>query len=167
MSFPTLTNPSKKQKKQDQVNLRYLKRRSFRDLLPFPRKKSNADKVEKYLERCFVHPIISISSILRDFTSVQRDEDALLTSQHTSTTLTPTISSSKIKNHTSILLEPIIISNPSSPILPPIVQSEIEENNDISSPLPVSIKDFNLLQVLGKGVLFYQKHSKNKICYHY
>ncbi|KAI8072001.1 kinase-like domain-containing protein [Thamnidium elegans] len=164
VSFPTLTNPSKK-KNQDQQNLRYLKRRSFRDLLPFPRRKSNADKIEKYLERCFVHPIISISSILRDFTSVQRDEDALLTSQHTSTTLTPTIRSSKRKPDTikSVLLSPIIKSGPSSstshpPTMPiaPIVPSHSITGFDKpekTAPVPVSIKDFNLLQVLGKGCM--------------
>lgn len=51
--------------------------------------------MERYLERCFQHPIISISTILRDFTSVQRDEDAILTNQHTSTTLAPTITDYK------------------------------------------------------------------------
>lgn len=69
-----------------------MKRRSFRDLIPlFSRKKTNATKVEKYIERCFQHPVIRISSILRDFTSVQRDEDSILTNQHTSTTLTPSV----------------------------------------------------------------------------
>lgn len=105
ISFPSLSNPPRKsqhqhqlhhqkqhpQQDKDQHTLRYSKRRSFLDLLPFSRKKSNASKVEKYLERCFQHPVIGISSILRDFTSVQRDEDASLTSQHTSTTLTPTV----------------------------------------------------------------------------
>ncbi|GAN04523.1 Ser/Thr protein kinase [Mucor ambiguus] len=106
ISFPSLSNPPRKSQQQhqlhqqkhhhqqqgkDQHTLRYSKRRSFLDLLPFSRKKSNASKVEKYLERCFQHPIIGISSILRDFTSVQRDEDATLTSQHTSTTLIPTV----------------------------------------------------------------------------
>ncbi|KAI8981993.1 kinase-like domain-containing protein [Mycotypha africana] len=70
-------------------------RRSLRDfiILPFHKKKkrTNADKVEKYLLQCFQHPVVSLSSILRDFTSVQRDEDAILTSYYTSTTLTPTI----------------------------------------------------------------------------
>lgn len=160
MSFPTLTNPSKKKSQE-----RYLKRRSFRDLLPFPRRKSNADKIEKYLERCFVHPIISISSILRDFTSVQRDEDALLTSQYTSTTLTPTIRSSKRKPDTikSVLLSPIIKPDPSSstshpptiPIAPIVPSNSITEFDKLekTAPLPVSIKDFNLLQVLGKGCM--------------
>ncbi|KAI7876641.1 kinase-like domain-containing protein [Mucor mucedo] len=126
VSFPTLSNPSKKKSQEQQRNLRYLKRRSFRDLLPFPRKKSNADKIERYLERCFGHPIISISSILRDFTSVQRDEDALLTSQHTSTTLISTIHK---------------------------LTTEFKQQKKVVSPLPVSMKDFKLLQVLGKGCM--------------
>ena len=60
-------------------------------LLPFSRKKTNADKITRYLNTCFAHPYISTSSLLKDFSSVQRDEDALLTSQHTCTTLTPTL----------------------------------------------------------------------------
>ncbi|KAI8886412.1 kinase-like protein [Backusella circina FSU 941] len=79
VSFPTLRNPSNR--------WRRLKRRSFRDIISFSRK-SNAEKIELYLERCFQHPIISISSVLKDFLSVQRDEDAQLTSQYaTSSTL--------------------------------------------------------------------------------
>lgn len=117
------------------------------------------------MERCFGHPIISISSILRDFTSVQRDEDALLTSQHTSTTLISTIHSIKRKSDAgkSVKPSPVVINNSSSsahspvPIIAPIISAEVitefEQKQQIVSPLPVSIKDFKLLQVLGKGCM--------------
>ncbi|KAI8091200.1 kinase-like domain-containing protein, partial [Gilbertella persicaria] len=109
VSFPTLSNPSKR--------LRCLKRRSFRDLLPFARRKSNADKVEKYLEACFQHPIIGISSIFRDFTSVQRDEDVYLTSRFRKSVAEPT---------------------------------NVPNRSNVTS---ITIDDFRLLKVLGKGCM--------------
>jgi hypothetical protein len=135
------------------------------------KKKSNADKVEKYLERCFQHPIISISSILRDFTSVQREEDALLTSQHTSITLTPTIGATQMKvDHTSAAT--MAVSSPSPPassplpplptsvLLPPMSHPPSPPNIlPVTKPLPpivippVSLNDYDLLQVLGKGCM--------------
>lgn len=63
-------------------------RKSLLKILPFSSKrKSNTYKIQKYLEQCFCHPVIRISSLLRDFTSVQREEDSILTTQLTSTTL--------------------------------------------------------------------------------
>lgn len=114
--------------------MRYSKRRSLLDLLPFSRKKSNASKVEKYLERCFQHPIIGISSILRDFTSVQRDEDASLTSQHTSTTLTPTV---EIKNSadTTKCTEPLPPLPSSTPFICPPSSQQQQQQQQIYLPL--------------------------------
>lgn len=145
-----------------------MKRRSLRDLLPFSRKKSNADKIERYLERCFGHPIISVSSILRDFTSVQRDEDALLTSQHTATTLISTIHSINRKSDAikPIELSTVTINDPSSssstvPIVAPVILKQVitefeekkQPQHKIISSQPVELKDFKLLQVLGKGCM--------------
>ncbi|EIE91533.1 hypothetical protein RO3G_16244 [Rhizopus delemar RA 99-880] len=99
--------------------------RSFQDLLPFPRK-SNADKIQKYLERCFRHPVISASSILRDFTRVQREEDAILESQKTFHTLTSSCD--------------------------PFVTVPLDLMKDIP-PLPTTLDDFDLIKVLGKGCI--------------
>lgn len=150
------------------------KRRSLRDLLPFSKKRSNSDKVEKYLQRCFEHPIIRISSILKDFTSVQRDEDALLTSQHTSTTLTPTLNSmkrdvrisegGKVQGRSEPQAhQPIFLLPPSSapvitsiaPIISPesMIKFEKRESLFLSDPILNSIEDFDLLKVLGKGCM--------------
>ncbi|KAI9277570.1 kinase-like domain-containing protein [Sporodiniella umbellata] len=51
------------------------KLKSFHNLLP---RKSNAEKIQRYLERCFAHPVLSNSSLLKDFTRVQRDEDTFI-----------------------------------------------------------------------------------------
>lgn len=176
ISFPTLNNPSKKSKALNHSNnSNNNKRRSLRDLLPFSKKRSNSDKVEKYLQRCFEHPIIRISSILKDFTSVQRDEDALLTSQHTSTTLTPTLNSMRKDVRSSEggkeqqgrsepqELQPIFLLPPSStpvttsiaPITLPDSMTKIEKRESLllSDPINTSIDDFSLLKVLGKGCM--------------
>jgi hypothetical protein len=134
------------------------KRRSLRDLLPFSRKKSNSDKIEKYLDNCFQHPIIGISSILKDFTSVQRDEDSFITSQLTSTTLTPTLHEIKGSNNNNnnnnnqpIYLLPPIKTTPVVTSIAPIISPEsviqIEKHDAFT------INDFNLLKVLGKGCM--------------
>ncbi|KAI8635929.1 kinase-like domain-containing protein [Parasitella parasitica] len=193
ISFPSLNNPPRKSQHQhqlhqlhqgkDQQNSSYSKRRSFLDLLPFSRKKSNASKVEKYLERCFQHSIIGISSILRDFTSVQRDEDALLTSQHTSTTLTATV---EIKNSADPTNDDPLPPLPSrittaapfaqSSSLPshnPLINMSAANKPLPSSPSPVlslstpiptpassppqntaiTLGDYSLLKVIGKGCM--------------
>lgn len=145
------------------------KRRSLRDLLPFSRKKSNSDKIEIYLNTCFQHPVIGISSILKDFTSVQRDEDTLVISQHTSTTLTPTLHDTNNNNNKKITSIEGGSNNNNQPIylLPPIITPVVTSNtmiipSPIISPESViqiekhdalTINDFNLLKVLGKGCM--------------
>ncbi|KAI8096869.1 kinase-like domain-containing protein [Halteromyces radiatus] len=42
------------------------------------RSKTNAEKVELYLQQCLLDPVVSQSSIVRDFFSIQRDEDQKL-----------------------------------------------------------------------------------------
>ncbi|KAL0077344.1 kinase-like domain-containing protein [Phycomyces blakesleeanus] len=106
--FPALSNPS--------TTLCFVKRRSIRNLLSF-NKKSNADKIENYLNCCFQHSIVSISSILRDFISVQREEDSMVSTD----AYAPSIRSDSIQ----------------SPL----------------SPTRVSLDDFDLLKVLGKGCM--------------
>lgn len=146
-------------------------RLSFRELFSL-KKKSNADKVEKYLERCFQHPVVGISSILRDFTSVQREEDALLTSQYTTITHPSVKADTNKKNvgqcSTSAALTPSP-SPPAPPILPPPVTSPVRPVShqspsppntlSLSKPLPpivippVTLNDYDLLQILGKGCM--------------
>lgn len=66
--FPTLTETADK-------------RRSFRQFwtsLSQTRAKSDSEKIERYLQKCSLDPTIRSSTIFRDFFSVQRDEDRLL-----------------------------------------------------------------------------------------
>ncbi|KAI8142993.1 kinase-like domain-containing protein [Fennellomyces sp. T-0311] len=105
--FPALSTP---------VIHRLTRRRSIKNLLTFS-KKSNADKIEKYLQRCFDHPIVSISTLLRDFLSVQREEDKLLPCNEKPSTDTKPIKPIKKTIH------------------------------------PVSVDDYELLKVLGKGCM--------------
>ncbi|KAI8876014.1 kinase-like protein, partial [Backusella circina FSU 941] len=141
ISFPTLNNPSNQS--------RCVRRRSIRDLLTFSRK-SNAEKIERYLQHCFRHPIISISSILRDFVKVQRDEDALLMSQIEDPI--PVLNSRKdVELSTALPPTP----PPSSPPLP-VKHSQ----------KPFSLDQVQLLKVLGKGcmgkvLLVRSKHNKS------
>ncbi|KAI7901055.1 kinase-like domain-containing protein [Cokeromyces recurvatus] len=128
---------------------RYLKRRSLRDLFTFSRKKSNASKIEKYLERCFQHPIISISSILRDFTSVQREEDRYLNFQHISPSMPAP----------PIVIDNMAMSNTSSlplPQTPTLVKSNSTSNEIITpnhSNSKITLDDFHLMKILGKGCM--------------
>ncbi|KAG2218748.1 hypothetical protein INT45_003066 [Circinella minor] len=54
------------------------KRRSFRQFLtslPHSSHRTNAEKIQRYLHKCSLEPVVRSSSIFRDFFSVQRDED--------------------------------------------------------------------------------------------
>ncbi|KAI9493766.1 kinase-like domain-containing protein, partial [Zychaea mexicana] len=60
------------------VNTTADKRRSFRQFLtslPHSSHRSNAEKIQRYLHKCSLEPVVRSSSIFRDFFSVQRDED--------------------------------------------------------------------------------------------
>ncbi|KAI9280508.1 kinase-like domain-containing protein [Sporodiniella umbellata] len=105
------------------------KRRYLQDLLPFNRK-SNAEKIQKYLERCLQHPILSRSSLTHDFTRVQREEDVDLVSQSTCATLvTANNKANYIDSATSFIVE-----------------------KKQSQP-PMTPEDFKLIKVLGKGCI--------------
>ena len=135
------------------------RRRSIKNLLSLS-KKSNSDKIEKYLQRCFDHPIISISTLLRDFLTAQREEDKLLpcqqqqqkspiiTSQPITAPQSITTSLSKISISEKSSCHSFIISPSSPPPLPlPPVPSLIQHNS------PPSLQDYDLLKVLGKGCM--------------
>ncbi|KAI8381069.1 kinase-like domain-containing protein [Radiomyces spectabilis] len=73
LSLPQLTQPDL-----------LMKRKGFRSfLLSFSNKyqKSNSEKIEIYLRRCALDPVIGRSSLLRDFLSAQRDEDRVASKQ--------------------------------------------------------------------------------------
>lgn len=89
-------------------------------------RKTNAEKIKKYLERCFQHSVISHSSLLRDFTRVQRDEDVLLSTQPTYMTLIPA-------------------AHPKPACDKPVP--------DTTRSSQATIDDFNLIRVLGKGCI--------------
>jgi hypothetical protein len=63
--FPRLTDISKAEKR---LSIRSLFQKSLNS-------KTNAEKVEKYLHRCSVNPILKTSSLLQDFFSPQRETD--------------------------------------------------------------------------------------------
>ncbi|CDH50007.1 ypk2p [Lichtheimia corymbifera JMRC:FSU:9682] len=164
--FPALTSPV------NQIH-RLTRRRSIKNLLTFS-KKSNADKIEKYLQRCFDHPIISISTLLRDFTSVQRDEDkeilcdsklAIGSATTTTGTLPPTpITRPSIdtvkpacNGKPSIAKQPASASISTEPHPPTTTSQPASENstanNDQHDAAGASLDDFDLLKVLGKGCM--------------
>ncbi|KAI7863886.1 kinase-like domain-containing protein, partial [Spinellus fusiger] len=131
ISLPALNSPN--------TTLCFLKHKSIHSLLSF-NKKSNAEKIEHYLNCCFQHPIVSISSILRDFISVQREEDRLILLQQ----IVHPISSSIHSNRSASS-----ISHSYSNTYTPSVQSK-----STNSPLSrASLDDFEFLKVLGKGCM--------------
>jgi hypothetical protein len=134
ISFPTLNNPSNQS--------RCVRRRSIRDLLSFSRK-SNAEKIERYLQHCFRHPIISISSILRDFVKVQRDEDALLMSQADDPI--PVLNNGVINGRKEEELSTALPPTPPPPSPPALPVKHIQK--------PFSLDQVQLLKVLGKGCM--------------
>ncbi|ORZ08141.1 kinase-like domain-containing protein [Absidia repens] len=91
-------------------------------------KKSNADQIEDYLEKCFQHPIISISSLLRDFLRVQREDDSRIESALTNATTT-TAEKQKL----------VAAAAPASSPLDPSKK--------------ISLDQFELLKVIGKGCM--------------
>lgn len=147
---------------------RLTRRRSIKNLLTFS-KKSNADKIEKYLQRCFDHPIISISTLLRDFTSVQRDEDKeilcdskLAIGSATTTTGPPTpITRPSIDTvKPACNGKPNIAKQPAASISTEIHEqitskpaSENSTANNDQHDAAASLDDFDLLKVLGKGCM--------------
>ncbi|KAF7727439.1 hypothetical protein EC973_007508 [Apophysomyces ossiformis] len=69
--FPTLMEPLTTAEK----------RRSFKQFLSSlsqTKHKSNAEKLERYLRKCSLDPVIKSSTIFRDFFAVQRDEDYII-----------------------------------------------------------------------------------------
>ncbi|KAJ2964203.1 hypothetical protein NQZ79_g780 [Umbelopsis isabellina] len=67
--LPSLTEPL--------ISYKAARRLSIRNLFAqLKSQKSNSEKIEWYMRRCALDPIISKSSLFRDFLSVQREEDS-------------------------------------------------------------------------------------------
>lgn len=109
------------------------------------KKKSNAEKIEKYLQRCFEHPIVSISTLLRDFLAVQREEDRFLP-----------VSTTTIDSKPPTPTPAVVIVAPPSPTEQSIVDShhnDEDEQGPNNRNKEVSLDDYELLKVLGKGCM--------------
>ncbi|KAI8331298.1 kinase-like domain-containing protein [Blakeslea trispora] len=104
------------------------KRRSIRTFFHISLK-SNAEKVEKYLIRCSVDPILKTSSLLRDFFSPQREGD-LLKENESHVTPLPRLSADQ---HIPSTAESSLVSTPPvEPSSPSLLSSD---------QLPVSATD--------------------------
>lgn len=67
--LPSLTEPL--------ISYKAARRLSIRNLFAqLKSSKSNSEKIEWYMRRCALDPVISKSSLFRDFLSVQREEDS-------------------------------------------------------------------------------------------
>ncbi|OBZ85800.1 RAC-gamma serine/threonine-protein kinase [Choanephora cucurbitarum] len=139
ITFPTLSNPSRKRL--------WLKSCLLRGLLS-RKKKSNSIKLEKYLNSCFQHPVISQSSVLQDFIRVQREEDKhipALTKESTSTRF-ESFAEEEIEIYTPQPSLPDTLSmSPSNESDAPVSKTELPQEHTLDS--------FDLLKVLGKGCM--------------
>jgi hypothetical protein len=80
------------------------------------KKKTNAEKVELYLQQCLLDPVVSQSSIVRDFLSIQRDEDQKLP--------TKSVGDNNDSSHDSVTFSDPDSSNevPSTATTPPVAR---------------------------------------------
>ncbi|KAI8340098.1 kinase-like domain-containing protein [Chlamydoabsidia padenii] len=90
--FPVLDQqhpPQGNQKSNKRTSTTTKRRSSLRKLFGslhhhgHSKRKTNAEKVELYLQQCLLDPVVSQSSIVRDFLSIQRDEDQKLPTKST------------------------------------------------------------------------------------
>ncbi|KAI8355118.1 kinase-like domain-containing protein [Choanephora cucurbitarum] len=133
ITFPTLSNPCRKRP--------WLKSCFLRGLLSLRKKKSNSIKLEKYLNSCFQHPVISQSSILQDFTRVQREEDKYIRPHVFTKESITTVESFKQETSQPSLPDTLSISNESDA---PVSKTELPQD---------PLDNFDLLKVLGKGCM--------------
>ncbi|KAI8084509.1 kinase-like domain-containing protein [Halteromyces radiatus] len=142
--------------------------------------------MEQYLQKCFQHPVISISSLLKDFLSVQREDDKLIeaiTNTTTTAVSTRRNSSSIYGNQptvppvwstttsTGVNNGRIIISSSSSSNYDhtetPETMSHPSEIHSSHRHRKVTIDQFDLLKVIGKGcmgkVLLVKSNVEDKI----
>ncbi|CAO3686706.1 hypothetical protein G6F70_005459 [Rhizopus microsporus] len=152
--FPTLTE----NKKLDD------KKRTIRHFFHLP-VKSDADKVEKYLLRCSVDPILKSSTLLRDFFSPQREGDIKksLTSSSSdlmpTTILTTTNTTTMAEKSESAIREkvadyPIKVWEPM--LNPSIISQSSHESSLHQQPANLStfpLDNLEMIKVLGRGCM--------------
>ncbi|KAI8063203.1 kinase-like domain-containing protein [Gongronella butleri] len=150
--LPTFTTPKQKVLVQRVANLK-------RWLLHG--KRGNADSIEAYLQACLRHPILSISTLLRDFLAVQRIDDKYWTSSmppsDTLTTTTATIdpvhwsqiSRMALQGDDDDALHP---NDHNRPVDTPDTSSSIASRKK-PALFRLTIDHFHLLKVIGKGCM--------------
>ncbi|KAI7874100.1 kinase-like protein [Lichtheimia hyalospora FSU 10163] len=117
--FPALSETSKTDK-----------RRSFRQFLTslsHHHSRSDSEKIQRYLQKCSVEPIVRSSSIFRDFFSAQRDEDQIISKIPKPRILTP--------EHADSSKDAIV---PELPAIPHTKQRDI-----VPSPSPIVPEEVN------------------------
>lgn len=140
------------------------KRRIIRHFFHLP-VKSDADKVEKYLLRCSVDPILKSSTLLRDFFSPQREGDIKksLTSSSSdlmpTTILTTTNTTTMAEKSESAIREkvadyPIKVWEPM--LNPSIISQSSHESSLHQQPANLStfpLDNLEMIKVLGRGCM--------------
>ncbi|KAI7857839.1 kinase-like domain-containing protein, partial [Circinella umbellata] len=140
------------------------KRRSFRQFLtslPHSSHRTNAEKIQRYLHKCSLEPVVRSSSIFRDFFSVQRDEDRCVSKselkqshkerqkQHEAQSPplpVPLPKEHQIQPATKKKVEkPALVPQQQRPLSPPS-ESEIPKKYDF-------FENLEMIKVLGKGCM--------------
>lgn len=142
------------------------KRRIIRHFFHLP-VKSDADKVEKYLLRCSVDPILKSSTLLRDFLSPQREGDIKksLTSPSSSSDLMPTTiltttNTTTMAEKSESAIREKIADYPIKvwePMLNPSIISQSSHESSLhqqAANIPTfPLDDLEMIKVLGRGCM--------------
>ncbi|KAI7871683.1 kinase-like domain-containing protein [Spinellus fusiger] len=180
LTLPTLSDPN------------VTKRSSLRLFLGgflIKRHKTNARKIECYLQQCIEHPLLRFSSLLCDFLSVQRAEDAMsrltlypspvssvspvpsltfptVTMTTLATTLPETLATTEATT-TAVPAMPAMPTMPTMPTMPAISTAPATPPLVMGEEETLQMKDFTLVKVLGKGcmgkVLLARNHQSHKL----
>ncbi|ORE02235.1 kinase-like protein [Rhizopus microsporus var. microsporus] len=147
--FPKYRVPLPKLIKNNKIN-------TLRSLFTLKKRKTNAERLQAYLNQSIVH--IAQCSLLREFLSVQRDEDRMISKQSHGSHSNNSHHKSCTVAQPSIMTPPHTLKRKSSfydvrqckrlvaPPSPPTTISSIVHHDDA-----VHIDQFELIKVLGKG----------------
>lgn len=140
--------------------------------------KSNSDNIERYLRHCVNDLNIQSCSLFKEFLQAQREEDNVIPKH---------LIESYVQQEASILPTPVPVSVPApEPTPSPDTTTQdddsytsfpsnvINPTSEISSELPATIQDFQLIKVIGRGcmgkvsldmcvALFYFRGSTNNL----
>ncbi|KAI8147640.1 kinase-like domain-containing protein, partial [Fennellomyces sp. T-0311] len=121
------------------------KRRSFRQFLTsLPHgTRTNAEKIQRYLHKCSLEPVVRSSSIFRDFFSVQRDEDRSKQSPPSPPPALPPTPPPKM------VVEDAVV--PQSPVQEPLLVEDEEEEDHVKKY--DFFENLEMIKVLGKGCM--------------